>query len=469
MREGKIGAVALVVKWRRDAGTSSCFNITQPSFMIRPSFFPFISALLLAHASAGGVEPISFSQQIAPILQAKCVACHGPKLAESDYRLDTFASLVIPATESQPIVAGSPSESELYRRLVADDEAERMPAEAEPLSDEQVSLIRLWIQQGARFDGDSRSKSLTELSPSVVHGPPPESYPRPMPISAVAFSKDSKQLFIGGYHEITVWSGEGKLLRRIHNQGERTYSLSFHPQNPWLLSASGTPGVLGEVRIFDLASGDVRAIAVKTSETILDAKFNSDGSRLAVAMPDGSVSILNSETLKVERQLLGHSDQVTSLTWHTDGVRLISTSRDHTAKIFDTGDGQALATFTGHTGAVHDACFLNDTQAISAGSDGQLLAWSTKDGRKERDIVRQKTPLLSITRLQEHYLVTGTTNTQLFETESHRKIETIPSEADWITASASDPAKQLAVTGSLTGQIIIRDHDREVARFTAKP
>ncbi|MCA9268871.1 MAG: hypothetical protein KDA41_10395, partial [Planctomycetales bacterium] len=43
-------------------------------------------------AAAAADEPVSFRRDVAPLLLAKCQACHGPRKAEGGYRVDTFAS-----------------------------------------------------------------------------------------------------------------------------------------------------------------------------------------------------------------------------------------------------------------------------------------------------------------------------------------------------------------------------------------
>ena len=45
--------------------------------------------------------PISFVSQVAPILQERCVACHGPQMAEGGYRLDSYDRLVAAGASGQ--------------------------------------------------------------------------------------------------------------------------------------------------------------------------------------------------------------------------------------------------------------------------------------------------------------------------------------------------------------------------------
>ncbi|MCG8651270.1 MAG: DUF1553 domain-containing protein, partial [Pirellulales bacterium] len=71
----------------------------------------------------------------------------------ADLRLDTRAGAFADLGGGAVIVPGKPDESELYRRLVTEDEDERMPpADAhKPLTEQQVEQIRRWIAQGAEY------------------------------------------------------------------------------------------------------------------------------------------------------------------------------------------------------------------------------------------------------------------------------------------------------------------------------
>ena len=97
-------------------------------------------------------EPVDFGRDIQPILAARCYACHGPDVAESGVALDSFDHATAKSDSGVPaIVAGDAQASELIRRVVSDDEFERMPGEGEPLSEAEVDLLRRWIDDGAEY------------------------------------------------------------------------------------------------------------------------------------------------------------------------------------------------------------------------------------------------------------------------------------------------------------------------------
>jgi hypothetical protein len=114
-------------------------------------------ACLLAPSTltSAGVPPVQFNRDIRPILADACFKCHGPAQQTSGLRLDQEESATSPAESGVvPIVSGRPDESELVRRVLSTDEAERMPPadSGKELTGEQKDLLRRWVAEGAAFE-----------------------------------------------------------------------------------------------------------------------------------------------------------------------------------------------------------------------------------------------------------------------------------------------------------------------------
>jgi hypothetical protein len=116
--------------------------------------------VLLRSASARGpaARRVDFNRDIRPIFSNHCFACHGPdkKRGKAGLRLDNKdAAFQELKSGRHALVPRNLDESELYQRVSAADENERMPPKAfgKPLSKEQVELIRRWIEQGAEWKG----------------------------------------------------------------------------------------------------------------------------------------------------------------------------------------------------------------------------------------------------------------------------------------------------------------------------
>jgi cytochrome c553/phage shock protein A len=110
----------------------------------------FIVAIAVGFvASSRAAESPAFSRDIQPLLAKHCVICHGPNKAEAGLRLDlagqAYAKL---ESGSQAVVPNKPDASELLHRVTSTDESERMPPEGDPLSADNIAMLRLWIQDG---------------------------------------------------------------------------------------------------------------------------------------------------------------------------------------------------------------------------------------------------------------------------------------------------------------------------------
>jgi len=106
-----------------------------------------------AGVTAVAVEPSGdlFRNRVAPLLAAKCGACHGPEDAESGFRVDLREQAIAGGDSgSVGIVPGKPDESELFVRVSTADKELLMPADGEPLSADEQQLLRDWIERWAR-------------------------------------------------------------------------------------------------------------------------------------------------------------------------------------------------------------------------------------------------------------------------------------------------------------------------------
>ena len=111
-------------------------------------------------------DEVSFRRDVAPILRDNCLACHGPKKAEGGYRVDSYAELLKPGDSGEiPVSKSTERASELLARITSQDGSIRMPAETEPLTQQQIQLVRTWIEGGATFDGVAETTSLSLVIP----------------------------------------------------------------------------------------------------------------------------------------------------------------------------------------------------------------------------------------------------------------------------------------------------------------
>jgi hypothetical protein len=92
---------------------------------------------------------VDYLRDIKPVLQERCYACHGALKERSGLRADTAKSLLDGGDSGPAVVPGRSEESLLVARVTGAGGVRRMPPEGEPLTAQQVGLLRRWIDQGA--------------------------------------------------------------------------------------------------------------------------------------------------------------------------------------------------------------------------------------------------------------------------------------------------------------------------------
>ena len=114
------------------------------------ALWPLATGLLFAsQAPAADGAAVDFADQIRPILENSCVACHGGDMQESGLRLDAAALILKGGDRGPAVVPGKSEESLLYQVLVGKGDAARMPADGDPLPADEIALIKQWIDAGA--------------------------------------------------------------------------------------------------------------------------------------------------------------------------------------------------------------------------------------------------------------------------------------------------------------------------------
>ncbi len=103
-------------------------------------------------------DSVDYNIHIRPILSDRCFKCHGPdaNMRKANLRLDTREGAMA-ALKDNPnahvIVPGDADQSEVFRRVSSNDTSEVMPPPKSNLSltKSEITLIRKWIEQGAKY------------------------------------------------------------------------------------------------------------------------------------------------------------------------------------------------------------------------------------------------------------------------------------------------------------------------------
>jgi hypothetical protein len=97
----------------------------------------------MAAQPAGGV---SFAAQIGPMFQARCTECHGGPEPQEGLNLSTYVGAMAGSSYGPVIEAGSVNGSLMIDWIASGD----MPKEGDPVTPEELELLRAWIVAGAQ-------------------------------------------------------------------------------------------------------------------------------------------------------------------------------------------------------------------------------------------------------------------------------------------------------------------------------
>jgi uncharacterized membrane protein len=144
-------------------------------------------------ASASAAPPavdqaLVFASLVEPVLEARCVQCHGAAKTEGGLRLDGPDGLRKGGKSGPAFVAGQAAKSEIVRRIwLPASHVDVMPPRGQrPVTPAEASLIRWWIDRGARFDqkvidAEAKAEIPPDVRPAIeeIVGPIPIDYGGP--------------------------------------------------------------------------------------------------------------------------------------------------------------------------------------------------------------------------------------------------------------------------------------------------
>jgi hypothetical protein len=97
--------------------------------------------------SVMGADDPTFRDKVAPILERRCLHCHGDLTHKGNLSLSTAAAAFKGGDSGAAVVPGKPEESVLLDMIGGDPP--EMPQKDKPLSKQEVASIRSWIERGA--------------------------------------------------------------------------------------------------------------------------------------------------------------------------------------------------------------------------------------------------------------------------------------------------------------------------------
>ncbi|ADB40071.1 DUF1553 domain-containing protein [Spirosoma linguale] len=96
---------------------------------------------------------VDYNADVKPILNKHCLSCHGGVKKAGNVSFLFEHELTQPGKSGKiPVVRGDADASELIRRIRSHDPEERMPKKGTPLNEEEVTILKQWINEGAHWE-----------------------------------------------------------------------------------------------------------------------------------------------------------------------------------------------------------------------------------------------------------------------------------------------------------------------------
>jgi WD40 repeat protein len=197
-----------------------------------------------------------------------------------------------------------------------------------------------------------------------------------------------------GMNYAAAWSPDGKRLclfgppaGEIRDAATGEHLLDLEPGEAAVAAWSPDGGtLLGFPRLFredheyvcvwDPTTGKKRCTLRGHIDEVTAAAWSPDSRRIVTASKDGTARIWSANTGREGVQLRGHEGAVTAAAWSPDGKWVVTASEDRTARIWYSDSGQEFFTLTGHEGPIHGAAFSPDgDRVVTASADGTARVW----------------------------------------------------------------------------------------------
>ena len=356
------------------------------------------SAASLPVAELRRETPVDFEKEILPVFRNSCLACHNTTKAKGGLNLET-PQLITKGGDTGPAsVAGKSAESLLFKAAAHLDPELIMPpkdnkANAPSLTPDQLALVKLWIEQGAKGEVRAALPIPWLEKPPVIE-----------PILAVALTRDGQFAACARGNRIDVYHvPSGQIVTRLAdaklasagltNMAHRDVvnSLAFNPDGTLLASSA-----FREVKLWRRPR-DVQRFSLSVSNPVSTFAISPDRQWIAMAGAEHQIALVHVGTRELRRTLFGHTNVVSSLRFSPDSARLCSGSGDKTVRLWDVNSGATLASVEAPS-EVNVVAWLAEGQQVAAGGrDGVVRLWAIPGFASVKEF---KTPDVSVTSLE---------------------------------------------------------------------
>ena len=387
-------------------------------------------------------DTVDFEKEILPLFRASCLACHNQTTTKGELILETPQSILKGGESGPAVVPGKSSES-LLLQLATHQKRPLMPpkdnkAAAPDLTPQELALVKLWIDQGAKGEVHGQSVPIAwqplpdglnpiyavALTPDgqlaacgranqifVYHVPSGQLLTRLTDpallksnsaakpgiahldlVQSLAFSPEAGLLASGAYREVKLW----RRPRNVHQPvwtAAAAMPMAVSPNGRWLVAATET----NSLQLIELASGQTNVLATSSGKVPSALKFSPDSLRLCGIGPDNLVQIWGSTNGAVITST-NVATNLTAVTWLGNSKVVVGTG-EKKLQVWqlpgETNSWTLAREWEAHDAGVTALEAADGKQILSAAANGVIRLWNTETAEKVREM-NDGGPVLSL-------------------------------------------------------------------------
>jgi hypothetical protein len=379
------------------------------------------------------------------------------------------------------VVPGKSAESFLFQACSRQTKPMMPPKTEDPLNSKELTLIKLWIDQGAKAPTTTsvKEKVIVHLPPALVK-----------PVRAVAVSPDGKFVAASRGNQVNVFelkteaadtkkgapekkewvyaktfidptlkTPEGKEAKAAHIS--LVESMAFSPDGKTLATGS-----FQELTLWDFEKGTPKTRIGGFADKVTCIAYSADGKYFTTGggapTVDGEIKVFTADGKLFTDIENGHSDTVFAAAFSPDGKLLATGGADKFVKVFElpTAAGQKakfVKSFEGHTHHVMGVGWTPDGKKIaSCAADNFVKVWDYEKGEKIRDMqghTKQVTSLFFVGKSAQFVTGSGDASVRMWNAENGGNVRNFPGAADFVYAVSASTDGAVVASGCEDGVV----------------
>jgi WD40 repeat protein len=424
--------------------------------------------------------PVEYGADIAPIFKTKCFVCHSGNVTEGKFDMSTYEKVMKGGAKrmTKVVVPGKSEQSFMFMACSRQTKPMMPPKSEEPLTSKEVTLIKLWIDQGAKAPTSVtvKDKIIVNLPPALVK-----------PVRAVAVAPNGKDVVASRGNQVNVFelktipadkkggaekkeweytktfidptlkTPDGKEAKAAHIS--LVESMAFSPDGKTLATGS-----FQEVTLWDFEKGEPKMRISGFADKVTCIAYSVDGKFFATGggapTEDGEIKVFTADGKLFTDIKGGHSDTVFAAAFSPDGKLLATGAADKFVKVFElptavNGTAKFIKAFEGHTHHVMGVGWTPDGKKIaSCGADNFVKVWDYEKGEKIRDMqghTKQVTALFFVGKTAQFVTGSGDASVRMWNAENGGNVRSFPGAADFVYAVSASTDGTVVASGCEDG------------------